>query len=231
VTDEKVEQAVLQYLTSENEDEYGRSRTLTTLFNKVIVPSIPHADGFDEDDELQLKNEFEAVLNQMVADDLLKSHWGERDVEHSYRLTDQGIYKTAGFEVLATETGEPIVTESGDFIEVGDTRAQPKRASAELLDTIDSDGWTGAKLVLTDAKIIRRIRVQANELRDLIHSTRFESNSDSQDLKALADALVAVCSMAEPELGIIERITAHPKFRYTAALTAAVATIRGALGI
>lgn len=110
---------------------------------------------------------------------------------------------------------------SSDFQDTKDTASGP----------IDSTKWTGARYVLTDEKVLRDIRVQVSVLRDRVYAIRFESNTDSQDLKSLCDALVSVCEMAEPELGIIERILAHPKFRYSAALIAAVGTIRGALGI
>lgn len=95
----------------------------------------------------------------------------------------------------------------------------------------DSEKWTGGKLVLTDAKVIREVRSQAAILRDRIYETRFESNSDSHDLKSLADALVSISQMAEPDLMILDRILSHPKFQMTAMLIAAVATIRGAAGI
>lgn len=97
--------------------------------------------------------------------------------------------------------------------------------------TIDSTRWTGTKLVLTDENALRQIRRLSVDLRDKVHSMRIESNSDSQDLKGLTEALVSVCGMAVPELSIIERILAHPKFMTSAKLVAAVATIRGALGI
>tara|TARA_B100000378_G_scaffold37238_1_gene28032 strand:+ start:800 stop:1456 length:657 start_codon:yes stop_codon:yes gene_type:complete len=96
---------------------------------------------------------------------------------------------------------------------------------------IDSEQWTGGKLVLTDARVIHEVRSQAVVLRDRIYETRFESNSDSHDLKSLADALVSISQMAEPDLKILDRILSHPKFKMTAMLVAAVATIRGAAGI
>ena len=224
----KFEAAVLAYLSTDNEDEYGPSRSLTTIFNKVVGPSVPRADSFDEDDELHMKMELEAKLNQMVADGLLNSSWGERDVEASYRITDQGIYEASGFDVLAAETGDPLLTENGDFIEI----ENPTPASSDLEPVrVKSEDWTGKELVLTDAKVIREIRIKAQELQKVVHSIQFESNSDSQDVKALADALVTICSMAEPELTIIDQILSHPKFKLTAGLMAAVATIRGVLSI
>ena len=97
--------------------------------------------------------------------------------------------------------------------------------------TVDSRAWTGKRLVLTDEAVLRDLRAKAIELREKVHSIRFESNSDSNDVKGLCDALVAITEMAEPDLTIIERILMHPKFQASAVLMAAVATVRGALGI
>ncbi len=176
------------------------------------------------------KEELKDVLDQLVEEGLLGKRYGSSD-SPMYFVTDQGVYEAAGFEVIAAETGEPILTENGEFIELESRVTPASRLASQKSSSVDTEDWTGPQFVLTDAKVIRQIRIQANELRTLVHSIHFESNSDSHDLKALADALVAVCSMAEPELSIIERILAHPKFKCTAALVAAVATIRGALGI
>jgi len=37
--------------------------------------------------------------------------------------------------------------------------------------------------------------------------------------------------MAQPEVSLIERIISHPKFKIYAGFVAAIATIRGALGV
>ena len=97
--------------------------------------------------------------------------------------------------------------------------------------TVDSADWTGARLVLTDVRVLEEVRSQACALRERIYETRFQSNSDSQDLKSLSDALVAICEMTEPDLSILDRILRHPKFKISATLIAAVAAIRGAIGI
>jgi hypothetical protein len=98
-------------------------------------------------------------------------------------------------------------------------------------DTHSSSKWTGSRLILVDSEVIARVKVMANELHQRVHSMRFESNSDSFDLKALADAFVSICEMAEPEITIMDRILASPKFKAYAGLFAFVATIRGAIGI
>ncbi len=97
--------------------------------------------------------------------------------------------------------------------------------------TNKATGWTGKKLILTDESIIVKIRQLATELHDRIENAHFYSNSDSKDLNSLADALVNVCAMAEPDISIIEKILAHPKFKTYSIFFGLIATIRGALGI
>ncbi|MCA1661306.1 MAG: hypothetical protein LC648_03745, partial [Novosphingobium sp.] len=137
---------------------------------------------------------------------LLESMWGERDYEASYRIADQSPRKPA-----PQTSSEP---------ELNETRKG-----------YDSSSWIGQRYVLTDASVIYELKARAHDLRDIVYATKFTSNSDSQDLKKLCDALVDICEMAEPELSIIDRILRHPKFCYSVALMGAVATIRGALGI
>ena len=95
---------------------------------------------------------------------------------------------------------------------------------------VDATSWTGKQLILTDERVISELRIKVSELRDTVHLMRIESNSDSQDLKGLVEALVNLCDMAAPDLGVIERILAHPKFKLTASLVNAASAIRGLLG-
>lgn len=106
----------------------------------------------------------------------------------------------------------------------------PSEASTNVLET-DSSNWTGKQFVLVDAKVIATVQKTARELHTTIYAMRFESNEESFNLKGLADALVAICEMAEPDVTIIDRILASPKFKAYASLLALVATIRGAIGI
>lgn len=137
-----------------------------------------------------------------------------------------GNLKPVSGENAKTEIEPPIAG-----VEEGFSSGELTSTSFDDPKSFDSAMWTGPRLTLTDEKVVQRIKVLSSELRDRIYSTRFENNADSQDLKGLADALVGVCSMAEPELSIIARILSHPKFQISAALVGAVATIRGALGI
>jgi hypothetical protein len=112
-----------------------------------------------------------------------------------------------------------------------ESEVDSEQAENPVSPAVSTDAWTGGRLVLTDERVLREVRSQANALRERIYETHFQSNSDSHDLKSLADALVSICNMAEPDLTILDRILRHPKFQITAALIAAVATIRGAVGI
>ncbi|MEO9657206.1 hypothetical protein [Qipengyuania citrea] len=169
-------------------------------------------DSFWDGELILHDGEVDSALDQMVHDGLLIVNDAG---DPGYRLSEQGIYEAS------IGGGNLVVQDQG----ASDTKPLQDK------NVVDSSAWTGRKLVLTDEKIIRQLQKEAKVLRDRIYATRFESNSDSQDLKSLADALVAISDMAEPDLSIIDRILAHPKFRYSAALMAAVATIRGALGI
>lgn len=183
-------------------------------------------------------SELRRVLDEMVSDGLLTCRG--HDSDPAYEITDHGIY-TASFEnpEFASDTkssrwtdGSDLTTEYlNDRPERDTPTVRAKTIRVEKAVRVDSTSWTGARLVLADEAALERIRGLASDLRNRVHATRFESNSDSQDLKGLCDALVAVCDMAEPELSIIEKILNHPKFKLTAALLAAVATLRGALGI
>jgi hypothetical protein len=95
----------------------------------------------------------------------------------------------------------------------------------------DSSEWTGTQFVLVDAKVIAAVRDSASALRQAVYSLHLPSNSDTDDLQKLADALLKICEMTEPDVSIIDRITASPKFRAIASLMVLVATIRGAAGI
>lgn len=156
MNEEATEQAVLEYLSSTNEDEYGPFRSLTTLFEKVIRNTIPHADSYDFEDEIESKEALRTILNQMVADGLLESRWGERDYEENYRLTDQGSYEASGFGqlvadvplgALVTESGEPITTEDSDFIV---SEGTTKEDAAVI--TADSSAWTGLTKIIIDTR-------------------------------------------------------------------------------
>ena len=94
----------------------------------------------------------------------------------------------------------------------------------------DSTKWTGAQFVLVDVAVIADIKTKADSLRQAVYALHLTSNSETEDLQKLADALVLICSMTEPEVSIIDRITASPKFKAYAGLIGIIATIRGALG-
>lgn len=114
---------------------------------------------------------------------------------------------------------------------IGTTEKEPRLPLNPNSQEIESDKWTGKQHILIDAKAISQVKDLASKLHVEIHNMHFTSNSDSHNLKGLADALVAVCSMAEPEITILDRILASPKFKAYAGIAALIATIRGVLGI
>ena len=204
-----MEQAVLTYLRKEPDERVFQS--LTTLFEKVQKPSDLQDDGFDLDDDIDTKMELQGVLSAMVEDGILESHWGERDYEASYRLTSEGIYQASGFD---------------SHLVVGGSDGVPHKVPIR-----DSTNWTGPSHILVDSRVLQNARQTAQGLRELVYAYHTTDNALSSDLKTLVDALLQLLEMCEPELGPIERILASPKFRVSAALLAAVATVRGALGI
>ena len=174
---EKTEQAVLQYLSSANQDEYGENRYLSTIFDKVVAPSLPRADAYEQEDYDELKHELGAILNQMVSDGLLESLWGERDYEASYRLTNQGTYEASGFDVLVTENGDQIVTEDGDNIAIGDM------ASTDGPITVNSSTWTG----LTRTKIdSRNAKLVSNLISNALDSLSSSEIGNFETMQATA---------------------------------------------
>jgi hypothetical protein len=160
VTDEQVEQAVLQYLNGDSSEE-RHFRSLTTIFEMVMKPREPRADADDLEDEVDTKEELRAVLDTMADEGLLESRWGERDYEASYRLTDEGAYQASGFDqyvlhplsnAILTEDGEPLETEDGEFLVMEDSNPPRDGALPESPITVDSAAWTGLIRVTIDAR-------------------------------------------------------------------------------
>lgn len=214
MNDEAAEKAVLKFLQNDgqnDDDATGTFHSLTTLFEKVMKPSIPIDGGYEEDNEIDTKEEFRALLNSMVEDGLVESRMGERDYEQSYKLTEEGHYEASGFDQLVLE-------------EQNNTVSQPPLS-------VDSEKWTGPRRIVIDQKIIAQAKHQAKQLRKIVYEFDAGDNATVNDLRALVDVLISVLEMCEPELSILDRILASPKFRLTASIFAAAATVRGALGI
>jgi len=155
------------------------------------------------------KGDFSEIFDLVFFNGLMDAESKSTPQFEGYYITDFGIQFLRRPDAFSVRNDEP--TDDG-------------------LRSHDSKTWTGKRLVLVDAELISRIAGNAHQLRNAVHAIEFQSNSDSQDLKGLADALVAVCEMAEPELSIIDQITSHPKFKTYATLVVFVATIRSALG-
>lgn len=146
----------------------------------------------------------------------------------------------AGVEVKSMQTGlsdevpgQANLGPSGGGIKPHDAISQTSSSEPEIRfhPAVESSKWTGTQFLLVDAKVIAEVREGAQTLRAAVYSLHLTSNSDTEDLQRLADALVAICMMTEPDSTIIDRITASPKFRAAAGLIGLVAAIRGAIGI
>jgi hypothetical protein len=207
MAEEALEQALLQYFVHDEWAARGY-QPMSSIIGQLGSPA-GRAHDYVKHIDLPSRDEFVRTIEQMANDGLLDMRV-EADGVLAYAASEHGIYEASIGRVLVLD-------------EASETAPSPAQ--------VDSRKWTGGRLVLTDEIVIARVRDLAGQLRDKVHQTSFEKNSDSHDLKSLADALVSVVAMTEPELTIIERILNHPKFKLSATLIAAVATIRGALGI
>ena len=193
----------------------GQDRSLHWIYHSLGIHVTPDAHKFDDSEDYEI-DVFRGVLSRMEMDGLLYEVDHKKSGLH-YRLTEQAYDQLPAGEGLRRELSANEV--------------EPRSDGSVMPLSVDARSWTGRRLVLTDEAIIRDIRTKAEALRAKVYATTFTSNSDSQDLKRLCDALVSVSEMAEPDMSIIDRILRHPKFRHYEALFVAVATIRGALGI
>jgi hypothetical protein len=213
-----------------------------------------------ENIELPIDLSMESFLKQLVEWDWLEAGGDGDAFEFmdcSFRITAKGQYRaTASVDFaaqyqkmvddapMAPDSPTEIVDDklaadhhftipnSSTGVPTGEkpTLAIVQHIGLEQKQPVDSQKWTGSQFVLIDRALIVQVNACATELQEAVYAMRFESNSESQNLKGLADALVAICSMAEPEVNLIERILANPKFKTYASLFAIVATIRGAIG-
>ena len=170
------------------------------------------------------------VLEQFVEEGLAeKAEAGMSVYETPIRLTDQGIYEKSFSSDDGDEPPLVVSVPSPDDAISGSTASEPTLTYHP--PPADSTRWTGSTLQYVDSSVLADIRRAAAEIRQLAYRINYQSDEDASDLRGLADALVALCDMAVPDVSVIARILAHPKFRTYTALFAAAATIRGALGI
>ena len=154
------------------------------------------------------------------------------DLLFTYRCMDADIKSGGIFDGYhITEEGINYLRNTELFYKIVIDGQRDESIIVDRPVVVSSTRWTGAQFVLVDRSILQNVRTIANDLHSVVHSMHFTSNSESQDLKALTDALLAICSMAEPEVTILDRILSSPKFKVYAKLFAMVAAIRGAIGI
>jgi hypothetical protein len=191
VRDEAAEQAVLKYLQNGNDDDYRAFRSLTTLFEKVMKPTIPIDGGYEEDNEIDTKEELRVLLDGMVEDGLLEVQMGERDYERSYKLTEEGNYEASGFDqfVVDDEPQAPISTASFAF---------------------DSSTWTGIEARLaTDPVITKAIKQHIRQIDELVEKSGL-TNAERAKAKAITVALVSLIDSPEPEWKAIVQLLTSP---------------------
>jgi hypothetical protein len=204
---QRLQEAALAYL-AENDSDEPDFQSLTTIYEKLparlaLLTSVPEYERGLED-----KEKLHVALNRLVSNGLAERRWVEERYDPSYRLTQDGYYQASiGATALVADPTQE--TSSG----------------------IDPVAWTGTQLTHVDSGVLAHIRMQCGELRTLVYEMNYRSAEDQRDLQRLADALVALCDMAQPDISLIVRLLAHPKFKIYATLFAAAATIRGALGI
>ncbi len=97
--------------------------------------------------------------------------------------------------------------------------------------TVNSKAWTGTQHILIDQVVINDAKTHAQELKQLVYTIHIPNNAHSSDLKALVELLIQVLDMCEPEVTLIDRILASPKFKLYTKLAGAISMVRGAIGI
>jgi hypothetical protein len=228
----EMEQTLLSYFANDDSNAF---QSLTTIFEKMTRPSQWRESFFSDIDEIDDKEQLRTILDQMVIDGLLQTNWGGRDYEGSYRATDQGRYEAAFDGGPLIQTGETRLTDGSDlptdFLNDPQPRDSDPPYPGRVVEPHDSTTWTGSQFVLVNATVIVKIKAVALELQAAAYSLNFRSDADRDDIQGLVDALVAITRMAEPEVNVIQRILASPKFKTYTSLFGIIATFRGAVGI
>jgi predicted transcriptional regulator len=154
-----------------------------------------------------LKNTLPHSVSRMILDQLILKGYvisPKRGVRDRYEITMEGIRYFGN------------MMEESSSVEGG---------------KVDSATWTGSvEYVQIEGRAWLNIKNAIFDLKARVEITNFRNEDDRRDIEGLANALVAISEMAEPDLTLIDRITSHPKFRIYGALFVFVETIRGALG-
>ncbi len=189
MTEEERERSILNYLSG-NDDEYGEFRSLTTIFEHVTQDKDFRSEYFEEVDSYDDDKEaLRSFLDQMVADGLLTSKWGDRDYEANYKVTDQGIYESALGDGPLMES--PL-KDSGDGID--DSQPLPEQIALPDQVVIDSSSWTG----LSKVRITYRNAAAVGKLIDEAIST-LETNDNSGQAQARTLLLAAKTLLDAPD--------------------------------
>jgi hypothetical protein len=185
--EEKLERAILEYLSSDD----GRSETfhsLTTIYEKIARPYVEKSRYFEKVHEFEDKEHVRTLLDQMVLDSLLEARMGERDYERTYRPTEQGIYERS-FEDLSLVVEPKIEPSSENHVN-------------------ESALWTGLPKigVLTD-DASERLRI-ALKLVDQAVDLAQASNEERAQARAYVLALQSLVDAPQPPAELIWKILA-----------------------
>ncbi|MBN2128930.1 MAG: hypothetical protein JW741_05510 [Sedimentisphaerales bacterium] len=198
--------ALLAYLAQDDTDKPEFQSLSRISLNAHNIED--QRDVYDTGDFAITMDQIRSALDQLVLEGFAESFRGERDNEASYRISQDGYYQAA--------------VDSGQI--------QPTRDETEPA-VVSAEAWTGSRRIYVDSGVLAEIRKTSKQLQVASRNVNYLSEEDARDIRGLTDALVGLCEMAQPELGIIDQITAHPKFKIYAALVVFISTIRGALGI
>lgn len=192
MTAEELEDALLAYLAKDDSDEPD-FQSLTTIYERLPQIRLLAQHFPEEDLGLEDKELVRVALDQLVEDGMAEAHWGERDYEASYRVTQDGFYQAVlGFDGLVS-TAQP---------ERGNDYARPAAPTHERDALHDSALWTGLKSKVIDA---RNADVVIKLIDDALSSltTSSVSNSDIRQAAAYLKAARELVDAPEPPSELI----------------------------
>ncbi|GAA3797256.1 hypothetical protein GCM10022600_18750 [Qipengyuania pelagi] len=195
---------ILQNLVNESgEPTWVNLSQLNFLFGQELAKREGDTGYASSND---LVADIEATVENLVSDGLVDTYEAKSIAKTPFRLSSQGQYELSGFSQLVLEGLD------------------------QTHDRHDAEAWTGPRYVWSDARKLRELRAYVQDLHLKVQTINFRTEADRIDIQRLVEALVALCQMVEPDLNLLEKLTAHPKFKAYASVAVCIATIRGALG-
>lgn len=191
----ELQDAVLAYL-SHNDSEAGSFQSLTTIYEEL--PEAKRlARELDEDDrDTDDKEQVRAALDQLVMDGMAESHWGERDYEASYRISDQGAYEAAFPGGALVKHSDGTTFSDGSRYRNGPATDQREPSS------FDSTAWTGLSRTIVDARNAQVVANLIDKALDVLPATG-AANSDVMQAAAYLKAARELVSAPQPPSELI----------------------------